>query len=211
MTIGDWNHDRSLGNRSGAQGRWMGGPEDRARMPEGPSFADRGAISGRPPAIPGGGWGGGWNPEGDWFDRDEGPNYGGGGAWGSEPDRERGFIKRAADEVASWFGDRSAEQRQEMDHRGRGPKGYTRSDARIAEDVNERLSDDNLVDASQIDVQVSGGEVTLAGTVTDRRQRRRAEDCAESVSGVRYVQNDIRVEDRQMAVSSPQPGVSTRL
>ena len=39
-------------------------------------------------------------------------------------------------------------------HRGRGPKGYTRSDERIREDVNDRLSDDPFVDASEIEVMV---------------------------------------------------------
>jgi hypothetical protein len=34
----------------------------------------------------------------------------------------------------------------------------------------------------------------LAGTVDSRDQKRRAEDCAENVSGVRNVQNNLRVE-----------------
>ena len=41
------------------------------------------------------------------------------------------------------------------EHRGRGPRGYTRSDERIREDVNDRLTDDGWLDASDIDVQVS--------------------------------------------------------
>lgn len=106
---------------------------------------------------------------------------------------ERGFWDRAADEVASWFGDEGAEQRRQQDHRGRGPRGYTRSDDRIREDVNDRLADDPYVDASEIEVSVSGGEVTLSGTVDQRNARRRAEDIAERVSGVKYVQNNLRV------------------
>ena len=62
---------------------------------------------------------------------------------------------------------RDAERRREMDqHRGRGPKNYKRSDERIREDVCDRLSDDGMVDASEIEVKVSGAEVTLDGTVT---------------------------------------------
>lgn len=105
----------------------------------------------------------------------------------------RGFMDRATDEVASWFGDDDADRRRERDHRGRGPKNYRRPDARIEEDVNDMLTDDRHVDASEIEVAVKDGEVTLSGTVPSRSEKRRAEDCAESVSGVRHVQNNLRV------------------
>jgi hypothetical protein len=79
-------------------------------------------------------------------------------------------------------------------HRGRGPKGYTRSDDRIREEVCDRLTDDPVVDASDVEVNVSNCEVTLSGTVDNREERRRAEDCAERVSGVTHVQNNLRVK-----------------
>jgi CBS domain-containing protein/osmotically-inducible protein OsmY len=82
-------------------------------------------------------------------------------------------------------------------HGGRGPKGYQRSDERIREDVNERLTEDPVVDASEIDVAVTGREVTLSGTVQSRVERRRAEDLALSVTGVTHVQNDLRVGEHQ--------------
>lgn len=111
----------------------------------------------------------------------------------ADDDRDhRGFIDRAGDEVLSWFGDRDARHRRELDHRGRGPKNYARSDDRIREDVNDRLTEDVWVDASEIEVSVTDGEVTLAGTVDDRRTKRRAEDCADAVSGVKHVQNNLR-------------------
>lgn len=78
-------------------------------------------------------------------------------------------------------------------HRGRGPKGYRRSDARIEEDVNDRLTEDRALDASEIQVHVSQGEVTLTGNVGSRQDRRRAEDLADSVPGVTYVLNNLRV------------------
>jgi osmotically-inducible protein OsmY len=106
---------------------------------------------------------------------------------------DRGLARRAADEVASWFGDEQAGRRRAADHRGKGPKGYVRSDARIAEDVNDRLSDDPVVDASDVTVEVAEGEVTLSGEVDSRAARRRAEDCVEAVAGVRHVQNNLRV------------------
>ncbi len=123
--------------------------------------------------------------------------YGGSGYYGNAG-QERGWWDRTSDEVSSWFGDEDARWRREMDaqdrgHRGRGPKGYVRSDDRIREDVSDRLSDDPLVDASEIEVSVAGTEVTLTGTVSSREERRRAEDCAERVSGVSHVQNNLRV------------------
>ncbi len=75
---------------------------------------------------------------------------------------------------------------------GRGPRGYTRSDDRIREDVCDRLSADDEVDASDITVTVAKGEVTLEGTVPDRHSKRRAEDVSESVSGVDEVHNRLR-------------------
>lgn len=79
------------------------------------------------------------------------------------------------------------------EHRGRGPKGYRRSDERIREDINDRLTDDSWLDASNIEVAVEGGEVTLSGSVDSRQAKRRAEDLAERVSGVEDVQNNIKV------------------
>ena len=78
--------------------------------------------------------------------------------------------------------------------RGLGPKNYRRSDARIHEDACERLAMDEMVDASDIEVAVHEGVVTLSGTVRDRQQKRWAEDTVERVVGVRDVQNSIRVK-----------------
>lgn len=130
-------------------------------------------------------------------------------------DREggRGWWDRASDAVASWFGDEEAERRRRMDqqreHRGRGPKGYRRSDERIKEDVNDRLSDDYYLDASDIEVQVSNTEVTLTGTVNSREDKRRAEDLAESVSGVSNVENRIRVKQQSGYGNYSTSGTST--
>jgi hypothetical protein len=77
---------------------------------------------------------------------------------------------------------------------GRGPKGYRRTDERILEDVNEALYRDHIVDASDVEVEVQEGEVTLRGTVTEREAKRAAEDCAWSVSGVRNVTTLLRVD-----------------
>jgi osmotically-inducible protein OsmY len=110
----------------------------------------------------------------------------------------RGFWDRTGDTVASWLGDDEARRRHEADvrasHRGKGPKGYKRSDERIHEDVNERLTDDLWLDASHIEIAVHDSEITLTGTVHSRDDRRYAERIAESVSGATHVQNNLRVD-----------------
>jgi osmotically-inducible protein OsmY len=108
---------------------------------------------------------------------------------------DRSWWDRAGDEVLTWFGDDYAERRRRHDqiHRGKGPKNYVRADDRIREDINDRLTDEWNIDASDIEVTVSNGEVTLSGFVTDRFQKRRAEDIAEHVSGVKHVENRIRL------------------
>jgi hypothetical protein len=115
----------------------------------------------------------------------------------------RTWWDRTQDELSALFGDEEARRRREWDerraetlgdHRGRGPKGYRRSDERVREDINDRLTDDRRLDASEIEVAVLEGEVTLSGTVFRREDKRRAEDIAEHVSGVTHVQNNLRLQ-----------------
>jgi len=77
---------------------------------------------------------------------------------------------------------------------GVGPRDYRRSDERIMEDIHEYLTDAHDVDATDICVECNDGEVVLKGNVSDRESRRRAEDIVESCSGVRNVQNQLRVQ-----------------
>jgi hypothetical protein len=78
-------------------------------------------------------------------------------------------------------------------HRGKGPASYQRSDDRIRELICEALTEDDRIDATNIEVSVKNGEVALVGTVDDRQMKRVAEDVVESIGGVKDVQNQIRV------------------
>lgn len=91
--------------------------------------------------------------------------------------------------------DRASRGLQTTGHRGRGPQGYQRPDERIVDDVISRLTDDDHVDASEILVMVENGVVTLTGNVPNRRMKHRAEDLVADASGVRDVNNRIRVDD----------------
>jgi hypothetical protein len=59
--------------------------------------------------------------------------------------------------------------------------------------VNDRLTDYDYLDASDIEVTVAQCVVTLDGSVDSRWAKRIAEDIAETVSGVSDVQNNLRV------------------
>jgi osmotically-inducible protein OsmY len=110
-----------------------------------------------------------------------------GGRQGAAQDQS--WWNRAKDQMSSLF----SSDDQPGQHRGRGPKSYSRSDERIRDDVNDRLTDDPFLDATHVEVAVEGGEVTLTGTVSQRGDKRRAEDLADNVSGVKHVQNNLRV------------------
>jgi hypothetical protein len=144
-------------------------------------------------------------------------------SWGGGRESDRGWWDRTKDEVRSWMGDEEAERRRRMDmsrmgmsgegqrrgHMGRGPKGYTRSDQRILEDVSDRLTDDWSVDASEIEVAVVGCEVTLSGMVDSRETKRRAENIAAEVTGVKDVQNNLRVRQPASQVGTNLTGTSS--
>lgn len=192
---GEWNRMGRYGEegwQGGGQGRFGQGGNYRMDRDDG----RQGGGFGTPYVGEQGGWGSGSG----------GSSYGNpgyGGSFGQQGGgQQRGFWDRASDEVSAWFGDDQARRRREMDeHRGRGPRGYTRSDERIREDVNDRLTDDGWLDASDIEVDVSGSEVTLTGQVASREEKRRAEDIADAVSGVKHVQNNLRVKDRSAATA----------
>jgi len=135
-----------------------------------------------------------------------GTNFGSGNQYGN-PGSQFGGTGRS-----DWRSDerrqdeRSWQSNQGMtgQHRGKGPKDYHRSDERIREDVCDRLCDDSNIDASNIDVKVSGSEVILSGNVESREDKRRAEDIAEAVSGVTNVQNQLRVGQQSNTGSTEQ-------
>jgi hypothetical protein len=116
---------------------------------------------------------------------DYGAGWGGGSSWLEPPYGVFGWES---------VRDRWATPRGEGRFRGRGPRGYQRSDAAIREAICERMTDHPDLDASEIDVMVAAdGVVTLQGTVPDRDSKRLAEAITDSVSGVRDVHNQLRL------------------
>jgi osmotically-inducible protein OsmY len=117
--------------------------------------------------------------------------------------RDRFLRRGESDKLYSRSGDAPYEQWRGEDapdqdrsagpYAGRGPKGYRRSDERIHEDVCERLTEHPAVDASDIEVAVNDGDVTLTGRVESRSVKHLTEVMVETVSGVKEVHNQLRV------------------
>jgi hypothetical protein len=206
-----WDDEEAAGRRYGASPGWGPGRDGRPERlrdtrPEPgrrPSYAtEHGYTPEDEEAI-----GGPYTDYGHAFG-----GYGAGGGYTPTPDEGVGRERRSWDERSapgSWFGRAPADSWRddrarfaEGPHRGRGPKGYTRSGERIREDVSDRLTDDTHLDASDIEVSVTGTEVTLDGTVESRGAKRRAEDHADDVLGVTHVQNNLRVRPRPGTVAA---------
>lgn len=166
--------------------------------PRGPQYWERGLGGSRtePPDWRGdAGWGRPWSgrqisPRA-WRDetrgregRNEPPDWRGDAGWG------RPWSGDQRGEPNAWRGDAGWGR----GYHGRGPKNYTRSDARIQEDISERLWNDDDIDATDVSVEVKDGEVTLRGNVEHRSIKHRIEDIADSCGGVREIHNEIRVQ-----------------
>ncbi|HVI31595.1 BON domain-containing protein [Phenylobacterium sp.] len=139
------------------------------------------------------GYGGSVSPS-DYREGFGGEAYGGGM---SGADYERSFGPRGEDFGAddrNWM-DQRADERSGP-HAGRGPRGWSRTDARIREAVSEALMEDPLIDAREIEVQVDGGVVTLSGEVPGASDVHRAEQLARRCGGVGEVRNDLQVHGR---------------
>ena len=123
---------------------------------------------------------GGWFGEHGDRNPSQGFTGGFGGGYGSSYATSGDRVGRPGYDERSW-------REEGRGHAGRGSRNYRRRDERIEEDVHEALMRHPDVDATDIDVRVENGEVTLTGEVEDRRARRLAEEIAEQVSGVRDV------------------------
>ncbi len=131
----------------------------------------------------------GYRGYGSGFDRGT-ASYGGAVHWG------RGFGGVGSPE---WIGTTTlpqaglftAEVWERGPYRGLGPKGYSRSDERIREDICDELTRRSDIDPSRLTVRVENGDVTLEGTVRDLGTRRVVDEVASRCVGVNQVHNQL--------------------
>lgn len=121
-----------------------------------------------------------------------------GRGWEDEPPEGygpgRGDPRRRLDRAESWAADEGRVSfRHRGEHYGRGPRGWSRSDDRIREEICEDMARHGHLDASHLQVEVRDGEVTLEGEVPNRLQKRLAERIADEVLGVVDVHNRLSI------------------
>jgi hypothetical protein len=187
------------------QGRYDQGRYDRDQ-----SYEDRERYSGwRASDTPSSGnygrgeWGSGYRPESapTWgqpgYSRDREEQWGQPqdwrrseepwGTWRQQRDWERDRERRFSDDRGPW-------NTQRLERRGRPPRNYRRSDERIRDEMCELIARQTDVDASEVDIEVMSGVVTMTGVVEDRAAKRELEDVAERVFGVADIHNNLKVK-----------------
>jgi hypothetical protein len=175
---GEWGssyHPERSSQYGPQSGYGYGSHEDwyRGRPPSGAQYGYRIGRPGEDRDYP---------PQSEWGRREE-PSWG-------------GWRRQSVD----WDERERAEQRargfwgtERVERRGRPPRNYRRSDERIRDEVCELIARQTDVDASEVEIQVASGVVTLVGEVEDRAAKRELEDVAERVFGVADVNNNLRV------------------
>jgi osmotically-inducible protein OsmY len=67
-------------------------------------------------------------------------------------------------------------------------------DDQLKEQVIQALTDDMHVDATDIQVEVDYGKVTLTGVVSQRSMMKAAEECVRNIPGVTDLINDLKIQ-----------------
>jgi len=116
----------------------------------------------------------------------------------------RGDLNRSSSSEQNWGRGSQDQQSRLNEQKNRWPKSFKRNDERLKDDIHEELIRHGHIDASDIEVQVKDGEVTLTGQVVSRHDKRIAEELAEKVLGVHDVQNQLKVKQQQSQHSDEQ-------
>jgi osmotically-inducible protein OsmY len=97
-------------------------------------------------------------------------------------------------DVEVWTGPERRQEPRGMDGSGGGgPRLRRKTDDSLAQEIHEILTGDPELDATEIEVVVEGGAVTLSGEVEHPDAKLLAEELTESVAGVRLVHNRLVV------------------
>jgi len=203
---GDWRSSQGYGQREpyntrgGSQRSRWGGPgnEEGSRYSESQYGMGRRRSRFDPYA-------GGSEPEfgeGPFADTSEAPRYFGSGNYADGGSSYTGgYDQRERTRYPGSLGEDPFRSSNRPRYRT-GPKGYTRSDDRIREDISERLMLADGIDSSEVTVSVKDGRVSLEGTVPTRGMKHAIEDLADYTAGVTDVDNRIRVEREGQSAAS---------
>jgi hypothetical protein len=125
-----------------------------------------------------------------------------GGMFGDREDR--GFFGNGGDRDSLRDRERSG---MFGSHQGRGPRNFQRSDERIIDEIHMILTMHPQIDATDVEVLVEKGVVTLRGKVENRMTKRNVEDVVEDVYGVREVHNELRVDNGLLQQPQQRPAM----
>jgi osmotically-inducible protein OsmY len=101
-----------------------------------------------------------------------------------------------APRYGDWQRHSSGGRERQTEQRGGGERRIAqrrRPDEALSRELQEILTKDPELDATEIEVAVEDGAVTLSGVVYSSDARLLAEELVESVSGVREVHNNLKV------------------
>lgn len=106
----------------------------------------------------------------------------------------------------SWNKDpRSEAFTERLSQKGKGPRNFNITDQRLFEKVCDALVDHPAIDASEIEVKVSQGIVTLSGGIEGRHTMTVVEELVRDIDGVKSIRNDLNSFD---SVEGWVPGLS---
>ncbi len=79
------------------------------------------------------------------------------------------------------------------EHKGAGPKTEKHGDDPVLHAVHDALTHEPWLDATDIELAVAGGVVTLTGTVTTDQQKELASKTTSEAKGVTEVKNELTI------------------
>jgi len=116
-------------------------------------------------------------------------------------------VKEGTEEVAQEVGDKTEDVAEEVGDKtedvGEAVKetaeevGEEVQDGSITAAIKMKFANDEVVSASNIDIDTNNGVVTLNGTVANQTEANRAVELAQAVDGVKNVRSNLIIEKTQ--------------
>ncbi len=146
--------------------------------------------------------------KGDWLEPDEyvapaRPDYVSQRIGNVRPEDLTGAVYDMDDDERDRARDDASELNAHIGPEG-GPEGERRPDGQIRNEINEGLARHGWLDASEINVDVHDGRVTLTGMVTGQQEKQLAGDIADTAHGVVDVRNELRVGQPRQGQRPPE-------
>jgi len=104
---------------------------------------------------------------------------------------KKGYFENEEDQSSRWFDKNDPPQPSPSGDRS--SDHHSPSDERMKDELSRALADSPLLDAADIIADINEGLVVLNGSVNNEDEKQAAADIANAVSGVRDVENRLRI------------------